>query len=185
MCAFDLETTGLDPRVDRITTATLYGAGLAMCLEAEELAIIDLLAASLARVEGTVIGWNSSVFDFPFLHARCVRAGRTPFFTMTLNPDIVPKYDPLPGYEGGYDILIDGAEQPLAHHDIAYDFEQWAKDHGVAWSLKPVARAHGIEMIEVDREHMERLSVPERLTYNLSDSVGTLRLGEILAERAA
>jgi hypothetical protein len=66
--------------------------------------------------------------------------------------------------------------------DVAYVWKDWALDNGVTWSLKPVAKALEIEgVIEVDRERVHLLTVPERMAYNLSDVVATYRLAEMAA----
>lgn len=183
LLAFDLETEGLDPRKHAITSASLFDeAGYAAVVEARnETRLLELVAELFYGADQVVVGWNSAVFDFPFLHARCLMNGVEPFFEMTLNPAIVPKYSPLPGYEGGYDVVVSNSRRGLSHVDIAYRYKDWATQNGVTWSLKPVAIANGIDMIEVDREHMERLSRQERMAYNLSDTVGTYALARLLA----
>lgn len=182
--AFDIETTGPDPRVDSVTTAAVYGDGYAAVVEARDeselLAVVGEVFAACPRA--TVVGWNSAVVDFPFLHTRMLAHGITPFFTMALDTRIVPKYAPLPGYAGGYAVQVLTDHGPVEHVDIAYRYRTWAEQNDVHWALKDVARAAGLEMVEVDRQHMEQLSVVERMAYNLSDVVGTYELA-LLAER--
>jgi len=180
--AFDIETTGLDPNVDSVTSAAMFGERCAMVVDnSDEKAVIELIAQMFEHVgESTIVGWNSAVFDFPFLYARCRLLGLPPFFTLRHDPAIVPKYAPLPGFLGGYEVVISTGHGPVGHLDIAYRYRSWADEHGVKWALKPVAQAHGLTPIEVGRAHMERLSVAERVAYNLSDVEVTLALALLL-----
>lgn len=187
MFAFDIETTGLDPHESRVTSAAIYGDGVSVVVEkADEERLLRNIAYAFYDIDpGLIVTWNGAVFDFPFLDHRYRLHGMTPFFTMVPNPAIVPKYEPVPGYLGGYDIEVRTDVGTHYHRDIAYRYRSWAEANKVTWSLKPVVRAHGIDMIEVDREHMDRLSVAERMAYNLSDVVGTFELARKEAQPAA
>lgn len=186
LLAFDIETTGLDPLVDSITSAAVFGSGYAAVIEARDEACLIELIAQVFEQAGpvTIVGRNSAVFDFRFLYARCRAIGVPPFVGLAFDPQIAPKYDPLPGFLGGYDVVVSTDRGSLRHVDIAYRYKSWAEMNQVPWSLKPVARAHGIEMIEVDRAHMGLLTTPERMAYNLSDVVGTHALAEKLGDIA-
>ena len=182
--AFDIETTGLDWRADRVTTYALYGENVSVVEEgADERRLVlrmrDLLASLPA---GVVLTWNGAVFDGPFVAGRSKVLGLPEWFDFARDPSIVPKYEPQPGFEaaGLHPIFPALGGATHSHTDIAYGYwRSWAQDYRVQHSLKPVARAVGIEVVKVDREHMGTLSVSERLAYCLSDVVATYRLAEL------
>ena len=193
--ALDIETEGLDPTEHKITTVAMYGNGASMVIEDSDEAF--LIQAGLDWLESqapsTIVTWNGSCFDGPFLYLRSNGVGfgvkqlrsdgllRSSIVNLNQNESIVPKYGPLAEFgQFGYD--LDFCEGQHGHVDLAYAFKDWAEVNGVIWSLKPVARAMGLKVIEVDREQMESLSVAERMAYNLSDVVATYDLA-VLAEQ--
>lgn len=180
--ALDIETTGLDCRTDRITSVGIYGSGVAFVLEdPNEDRLLESLWLYVTKLPaGEIVTWNGAVFDGPFLSHRAVVC-RLPseWFPLVADPDIAPKYEPQPGFRPvGYHLAMQaGGWRRHTHRDLAYELREWATAHHVKWGLKPVARAAGIEgVIEVDREHMDLLTVPERMAYNLSDVVATYEL---------
>lgn len=183
--ALDIETDtsgggGLDPRSAGVVSAALMdeaeewwyftadpGPGTE---EARLLAEMDAVLATLPP--GLLVGWNTSVFDLPFLVDRSKASGVTLGVELSPDSSIVPKYDPLPGHDGGYQATWHGHRSL----DIAYELRDWCAEHGVVWSLKPCARAHGIEVVEVDREAVHLLPAEALRVYNLSDVRATLVL---------
>ena len=119
-----------------------------------------------------MVTWNGAVFDFPFLDSRGARHGLLRPFTLRLDSTIQPKYDPTPGYEGGYRVGL----LALEHVDLAYLAQADARARGVSWSLKPYARACGLDPIEVDRSRMHVLTPAQRREYVASDAITTWRL---------
>jgi len=183
--ALDIETTGLDCQTDLITSVGLYGAGLAFVLEdPDEHRLLEMLWWYMNDLPaGEIVTWNGAVFDGPFLHHRADLYNLPPDrFRLIEDPSISPKYEPQPGFEPvGYHLSMKAYEGLHTHRDMAYEWKDWATAHQVKWGLKPVARAVEIEgVIEVDREHMDRLTVPERMAYNLSDVVATYQLAEMV-----
>jgi len=186
--AFDIETTGLDWRKNRITTFAIYGEGVAIVEEDEELALLDKMHDAFAALPcGIVVTWNGAVFDGPFVYSR-VREW-TPDADWPLlmeDSSIKPKYEPQPGFRQiGYHPFFPAADGLLHRHsDIAYGYwRSWADARGCRHSLKPVAKANGIDVIEVDREHMESLSTEERKAYCLSDVRATYELAMLARAR--
>jgi DNA polymerase elongation subunit (family B) len=125
---------------------------------------------------GIVVGWNSALFDLPFLATRAEALGVELPIRLVPDPAIIPKHDFTPPHTCGYRAEI-GHHQ---HADIAYAYQLEAQRLGVKWALKPVAKACGIEVIEVDRERMHDLSADELAAYNLSDARATSLLAERL-----
>lgn len=134
--AMDIETSGLNPWESRLVTAAFVGN------QGDDVEVYDeptneeLILTQIeqhmrqTRIE-QLIGWNHTEFDLPFLAVRFVLNG------IDLPPFLKPmgevgKYG-KPRY-GGYWY---GAK----FVDVAYDYEEWAKEHGVKWGLKPVAKA--------------------------------------------
>lgn len=138
---FDLETTGLDPEVDRIRA---FG-GLAV--EAGDLWLLTTSGSELSHERRLIrdilvvlgeapewIGWNLTEFDLPFLSVRAFKHGID--FPLVPAPDepSVGKYGkPRKTYPG----------KPV--RDLAYENEENAAALGVQWSLQPLARELGWE----------------------------------------
>ncbi len=179
--AVDIETTGLDSTRDRVISAAVYSSTTAAFIfDVDEGWILSRLLALLAGVQrGTVVTWNGSCFDGPFIVQR-IQALDLRDAGPVLHPDpsITSKYDPQPGFDTiGYHPLFRTSMGGLHRHvDVAYAFRPWAEAAGVRWSLKPVAHALGIPAIEVDAAHADELTIPELSAYNLSDTYATWRL---------
>lgn len=136
---------------------------------------------------GLLSTWNGAFFDLPFIMTRAEILGVTKHLHLHAQAGLVPKYDPLPGHVGGYSATW-GTRTPMPHQhlDVAAHYKRVSnvlRDRDEAngldykdrfrWSLKPVAEAHGITMISVDRERMHTLAPAERRAYALSDTNGT------------
>lgn len=174
---------GLDPQAGRIVSVAVCGASAAAVFDdTDERFVLDSLTGWLqapGRESGVVVTWNGSGFDVPYLsdrHRTVGAAGRPLLVASRARP---PKYGPLPGHSGGY-LARFGRH---GHADVAFAWKAWAASQGVAWSLKPVAVANGIDVIEVDRERVGALTVAERAAYNLSDVNATLQLARLAADR--
>lgn len=180
--AFDIETTDLRWDKGQVTTWAIFNDDLAIVQESrDEPWLIARLRETWASLPpGIVLTWNGAVFDGPFVSARSVHLGLGRWFDLVPNLQISPKYEPQPGFaQFGYDPVFPASRGVHGHTDVAYAMRAWAEEHGCHWSLKPVARAFGIDVIEVDREHMEKLSTSERAAYCLSDVAATYRLAQV------
>ena len=115
-----------------------------------------------------LLGWNSTVFDAPFVFRRAEMAGLDIELYLSFDPSIHPKYEPIAGFFGGY-------QHRWAHlmsRDLAYgDFftRSWCDEYEVKWTLKDVGEHHGLTPVRVDREKIHELTRPELEAYNLSD----------------
>lgn len=194
------EPVGLDPRVSHITALTAVDTegGVLVLDGLSEQTIIKTFIYFLNEHHFSdsyrapvFVGWNSLFFDLPFIK---VRAGhhsiKTPisFVSLYSGSDRVPTVRPKYGYPEWVDRVVGrdayGWDEAfigrIAHLDIAPHFKQHAENVGVKFSLKPVAKSLGIEVVEVDPSAMHLLSPQERREYNLSDSQATLALAQIL-----
>lgn len=198
--ALDIETDtaggfGLDPNRGGITEIALTipvhdDKGVVFATsdgltEADIIVEADRMLYSLDP--GLIATWNGAFFDLPFIMTRAEILGITQHLHLHAQAGLVPKYEPLPGHVGGYSATWDtSGPLPHQHLDIAKHFKRVSnilrdRDalNGVPykerfrWSLKPVAEAHGITMISVDRERMHLLTPEERRAYALSDTNGT------------
>lgn len=176
--ALDIETDteggpnhGLDPRLGGITTVALtVEAGRVKVFdldsEGSEEGILNALDQTLeALAPGIIVTWNGSVFDFPFIAARASRLGLTLPLKMEFSSLIPVKYQPVPGFLGGYKVAW-GAH---AHVDVQTAYRAQAEAEGIPWSLKPIGRANGFDPIEVDRAKMHLLTRNEERAYAGSD----------------
>lgn len=181
--ALDIETdttvNGLDPAVAAVTSVAVLSSDgdLVVFDDRNERRLLTGLLAWLGHADAgdLVVTWNGSCFDLPFIADRLARwgiDGRRYGFRVVPAADRPPKYAPLPGHAGGYRAKVCG----LDHVDIAYLWRSFADERQLPWSLKPVAEAHGLTPVVVDREHVSELSVSERTAYVVSDVEMTLAL---------
>ncbi len=177
--ALDIETTGLNPWKNHVTTISIYSPQASIVLEdTNEKRLLNNIQEWLcSQPKGLMCSWNGAIFDFPWLQARMKVNQVSCKFILELDPTIVPKYPPLPGFKGGYSVVVvDKDEIQHTHIDTAFSYQAWSEKNGIHWGLKPVAKANGIKIIEVDRTKMDKLTIPERMSYNLSDVVATWEL---------
>lgn len=175
---------GLDPNHDAVISVAVHDSAanrsefFSVDTEGSEVAVLSALDMTLrAAPEGVVVTWNGANFDLPYLAARFAHCGVRSTLRLLEADDRPPKYEPLPGsHPTGYW----ASWGQHRHLDVAYAYQQFADEHAVAWSLKPVASAAGIEMISVDASAVTELTADELRAYNVSDVVGTAALAQRL-----
>lgn len=176
--ALDIETTGLAYTDSRITTWALADDEWGIVRESDDEAwLIGELRRTLERLSPVVIlTWNGAVFDIPFIIGRGRLLGLDQSWIVAdADPNIIPKYEPQPGFPAmGISAILCG--HPTL--DVAYEVREQVEAAGVKWALKPVARAAGIDVIEVDRTKMDALTPEERQAYCLSDVRATYLIHE-------
>lgn len=142
----------------------------------DEAKLLQSFIEAVGAGSGPLVTWNGSVFDIPFIQDRAAILGLPDVrdaLEMEHDPDLVPKYDPLPGHLGGYRARIAGRE----HIDLAYLVKGDAEARGISWSLKPYVKdVLGLSPVEVGRQRMHELSEAELDEYVASDAVVTLLL---------
>lgn len=140
--ALDIETTGLNPWEDRIVTiAVVSGEGdiiEAFDSEDDESGILyDLdfyLEDSGIR---SIVTWNGSEFDMPFMAVRRLLLGHSPRRGMLIVPKGgVGKYG-KPLYDGVW--AFDSGKVAVEFSDVAYEYQGYCEERGVKWGLKPLA----------------------------------------------
>lgn len=171
---------GLDPAITAVTAVSMYDGTDSHVLSGEERSLLIDLADWLRTSDAdTVLTWNGSAFDFPFLDARMGLHGIQTPWTLVHNPDIPVKYEPTPGYLGGYDVRGLGAN----HVDVALV----TRERTGRWcSLKMHARSeYGLDPVEVDRTKMHLLTGKQLREYVVSDAVTTYEIGQRMGLLAA
>lgn len=172
----DGERTGLDPRYTPIisvaATFAHEGEFFAYPHERDILAALEEWMREFAPQAELLVTWNGANFDLPFLATRA--AMNNIEISLSLRPSELrpPKYRVCPGYSAGQLANWAGTD----HVDLMYAYEDFARTSNIRWGLKPVARAMGLDPIEVDATNMEALSNDELRLYNLSDVDTTLEL---------
>ena len=186
--ALDIETDttdghGLDPTRAAITeiamsfdepTLDVVHAG------AERSILLDTQTtiANISSSDSLLVTWNGAAFDLPYIKRRIKDHSGFGLPPKRHRPlGVARKYPPI---EGDSQELYSWTWGGLRHLDIAYGFRDFAERTGTRWSLKPVARAHGIDVIELDRTRMHEYSPAERREYALSDTRATLALAHVL-----
>ena len=175
----DGERTGLDPRYTRVTSAAVWSgtSGEYFADEAEQKLLKNLNEwfMDFPDRSATIVTWNGANFDLPFVALRAICNG-VPLGLSLRDCAARPfKYRLCPGYDAGQV----GSWGGLDHVDLMYSYKEYALEHDVKYSLKPVGRSLGFNPIEVDASQMELLSPEEQRAYNLSDSSLTHDIGLI------
>ena len=178
--ALDIETDtsgggGLDPRTSRILSVAVVGScGTSFVLDDsdEERLLSTLDMWLILSPAGTLTTWNGAAFDLPFIEERARQLGTRIGLVCVDDPARTPKYAP----QGPRPGCVTATWYDHDHDDVAYTWQQYAADHDVPWSLKPVARHRGLDPVEEDREKISELSSAQRCAYNLSDAETTLQL---------
>ncbi|KYH44811.1 hypothetical protein [Branchiibius sp. NY16-3462-2] len=181
--AAGLGPRGLDPGHTPVTDVAFCGMDFHEVFTGDEASVLadTMELISMLGEHEHLVTWNGSVFDLPFLAARAAVHGVDVPYRLVLDPAIVAKYDPCPGFDGGYRALIDGRDR---HTDLAYVAKPFAQALGVPWSLKPFAEhCLGEPLVSVDRSKMHELTDVQRRTYVASDADGTYRLVPFLLGR--
>lgn len=168
---FDPEiSSGLDPRAGSIISAALSGSEGALVLDdANERRLLQVLLeyASQLPKDTLITTWNGAVFDLPFLYYRCeqVLGIKDHGLELTFNEQIPVKYNPLPTFKGGYDVLWYGKKTL----DISSYFKPFATKYGLSLGLKPILAALGHSPVSEDAANASTLTQAARMAYNLSD----------------
>lgn len=193
----DIETDnstnhGLDPFRSTITEIAVATADGGEVFTGSERTILSDLDEYLRELPaGLIVTWNGLFFDVPFIATRAeeIRHNIGEAFHLIPQPGLKPKYDYLPGFTEAQTFTFErlGVGPQHSHLDISLAWKSFAESFGtklvdgktkpvVPWSLKPVAKAAGIEMFEIDRTRLHDYSDEDRNRYVLSDSSGTREL---------
>ena len=169
LAALDIETDGLDPKVNRILAIAVVSDGeVSYRISDDETSMLQWLEDTLSGpLKGvTVVTWNGEEFDLPFLMERYSHHAVPT--SLHLSPTTkIGKYG-NPRFEGNWG--------ETRHIDIAPMFKSVAEELGIPWSLKPVSRrVLGVNPIEVNREGqaMAKMDREKLKAYVASDAVVT------------
>jgi DNA polymerase elongation subunit (family B) len=181
MTALDIETEtrfggGLDPLASSVVAVALaFDDGTAMVFDdADEVTLLTRVDEVLRSRNGLLLTWNGAGFDLPFIAARARVLGiddRLGLVTVS-DAKLPVKYAPPAGLGGP----VRARWHATAHVDVAHLYREFAESEGLQWSLKPIARRHGLEPVEVDRTAIHELTPAELEAYVVSDAVVTLDL---------
>jgi|688.fasta_scaffold533254_2 DNA polymerase elongation subunit (family B) len=183
MTALDIETEtrfggGLDPLGSSVVAVALaFDDGATLVFDdSDERALLARVDEVLRNRRGLLLTWNGAGFDLPFIAARARVLGHDalPDFGLVTqsDPALPVKYAPPPGLGGP----VRARWHSTAHVDVAHLYRDLAEAQGLQWSLKPIARHHGLEPVEVDRTAIHELSPAELEAYVASDALVTLEL---------
>jgi uncharacterized protein YprB with RNaseH-like and TPR domain len=183
--ALDIETTGLSPLQSKMVSVAVASRDESFVIisEDEHRLFTDLTnwLCSPHREKGTIVTWNGGGFDWPYMLTRAELIRAEDFLsnlTMVPSDDRPPVYKPTEGHAGGYIVKFGGHD----HVDIMRPWKPWSVEKGIRNGLKDVSKAHGIEVIEVDRTKISSLTRAELVAYNISDVAATYELAEKLGD---
>ncbi len=183
--ALDIESTGLSPLESKMVSVAIAAPEESLVLVSEdEVSLFRDLTSWLKntrREKGTIVTWNGAGFDWPYMYTRAMTLGVEEFLaelTIIEHEDRRPVYNPIAGHNGGYVVSFAGHD----HADIMRPWKSWSKERNISNSLKAVAKANGIDVIEVDRTKIAELSRAELVAYNISDVAATLTLADTLGQ---
>lgn len=182
LTAMDIETSGLSPLESHVVSIAICSDQEFIVWESQdEKRLLDDFAYWLdTRDKGAIVTWNGSAFDWPFLFTRANTVGSRLATKITLVQAETrdPQYGPIGGHTGGYLVNVEGWD----HIDAMLPWRDRAKAAGHRWALKAVAKVHGIDVVEVDRERITELPKKDLAAYNISDVDATLQLAEKLGD---
>ena len=164
----DTTTDGLNPRVASVLAVALVGEDFSAVFDGAETDLLADLDQALADLEpGILVTWNGGCFDLPFLRDRTAICG------VPLGLRLV--HDPLiPGGHRSPQRLVGGYRARWHSHGHLDAYQVFRADvgasMGISCGLKPLARLVGLEVVEVDRQRIHKLSNDERRAYVISDA---------------
>jgi len=185
LTALDIETEtrfggGLDPLSSSVVALALaFDDGSTVVFDdADEVTLLTRVDEALRSRHGLLLTWNGAGFDLPFIAVRSRVLGiETSIGLETRHDPALPvKYAP----PAGLGDPVRARWHATAHVDVAHLYRPFAEEHGLQWSLKPIARRHGLEPVEVDRTAIHELSPAELEAYVASDAIVTLDLARRL-----
>lgn len=189
LTALDIETEtrfggGLDPLGSSVVAVALAfdDGSTAVFDDADEVTLLTRVDEVLRARHGLLLTWNGAGFDLPFIAVRCRILGIDSVLGLQTrqDPALPVKYAPPPGLGDP----VRARWHATAHVDVAHLYRPFAEEHGLQWSLKPVARYHGLDPVEVDRTAIHELSTEELEAYVASDALVTLDLARRLPTTA-
>ncbi|MGE0878115.1 MAG: 3'-5' exonuclease [Acidimicrobiia bacterium] len=168
----DTAVNGLDPRVAGVVAVAVSGPRGAKVFSGPERLLLWELDEYLHGLEpGVIVTWNGARFDLPFLSDRAALLAVQIGLRLESDPSLAGTHAPLVGHEWPY-----RARWHNHVHLDAYRVFRSESDPEVSCSLKSVARAHGLPIVEVDRETIHALDEEELERYVISDAAATRAL---------
>ena len=189
LTALDIETEtrfggGLDPLGSSVVAVALaFDDGTtAVFDDVDETVLLSRVDEALRSRHGLLLTWNGAGFDLPFIAVRSRVLGIDTGLGLRTQTDLsLPvKYAPPAGLGGPVRARWYAAD----HVDVAHLYRVFAQEHGLQWGLKPIARHHGLEPIEVNRTAIHELTPAELEAYVASDALVTMDLARLLPPAA-
>ena len=151
-----------------VVSAAIVGGGPAHVLDGDETRLLRRLDDLVSALPpGVLVTWNGGGFDLPFLARRADLLGVRQGLRLRHDPRIVAR-EPLAGCPGTY-------RASWYHHRHLDGYRLYRADVGaslgLSCGLKALARAVGLEPIEVDRARIHELTAAQLHAYVASDAV--------------
>jgi hypothetical protein len=172
----DTSVGGLDPSVAAVVAVSVSSADGQLTFRGPERELLRALDAHLAGMApGLLVTWNGSGFDLPFLADRARRARVRIGLRLHADPRLPHRHPPVAGHLAPYR----GVWHRHGHLDACCLYRCLVPE-GTSCSLKSIARAAGLDVVEHDASRIHELDRHQLDRYVASDA----RLARELAARA-
>lgn len=166
----DIETDttidGLDPERSAVVAVSLSTADGQLTFRGPERQLLAALDRHLAELPpGVLVTWNGSGFDLPFLADRARRVNVRLGLRLVADDALPHRHPPIAGHASPY-----RATWHRHGHLDACCLYRTLVPEGTSCSLKPLARAAGLPVVEVDASAIHELHVHSLDRYVASDA---------------
>ena len=162
----DTTVDGLDPGRSAVVAASLSTPDGQMTFRGPERQLLQALDRHLrALPPGVLVTWNGSGFDLPFLADRARRLRLPLALRLRADAALPHKHAPIRGHELPY-----RARWHRHGHLDACCLYRTLVPEGTSCSLKPLARAAGLPVVEVDASAIHTIDQHRLDRYVASDA---------------
>jgi hypothetical protein len=162
----DTRVDGLDPARAAVVAVSLSTSDGQLTFRGPERHLLRSLDRHLARLPtGVLVTWNGSGFDLPFLAERARRRRVRLGLHLAADPALPHRHPPIAGHPAPF-----RATWHRHGHLDACCLYRTLVPEGTSCSLKPLARAAGLPVVEVDASAVHLLDQHRLDRYVASDA---------------
>ena len=170
----DTTVDGLDPSRSSVVAVSVSGPDGQVTFRGPERQLLRALDRHLRSLDaGVLVTWNGSGFDLPFLADRAAALRIRLGLRLAADPTLPHRHPPITGHDAPY-----RATWHRHGHLDACCLYRTLVPAGTSCSLKGLARAAGLPVVEVDASAVHELDVHRLDRYVASDAWLARRLAE-------